>query len=233
MTVQETKATVVQTTPLTDSILQVTLEPEHYIDYQAGQYLELLFGDFAPCYSIANAPLGSHRYELHIRHRQDNPADQRLLNEMKQQGTLTLRAPFGVCSLAHLAPEKPILFITGGTGYAPVNAMIEQLLASSDTRRFELIWGARTQGDLYLDEKVIKWHNHVQRFQYMSLLSSQDTQSLASVAIARHASDLHDWQIVISGPFDMVYSTRDELVAYGFPLDSLYSDAFQFEGKIK
>lgn len=232
MTVQETKAIIAQTTPLTDSILQVTLAPKHYIEYQAGQYLELLLNDFTSYYSIANAPLGSHHYELHIRHRYDNPADQRLLNEMKRQGELILRAPFGVCSLEHLDPAKPILFITGGTGYAPVNAMIEQLLASGDPRRFELIWGARTQSDLYLDEKVIQWHNHVQQFQYMSLLSSQDTQTLASVAIARHALDLCDWQIVISGPFDMVYSTRDQLVAHGLPLDNLYSDAFQFEDKV-
>lgn len=232
MTNQETKATVVQTVPLTDTILQLILAPDHYIDYQAGQYLKILLGDLTPCYSIANAPLGSHHYELHIRHSHDNPSDQRLLNEIKQQGTLTLRAPFGVCSLKHLDPIKPILFITGGTGFAPVNAMIEQLVASGDARRLELIWGARTQSDLYLDEKVKQWHNHVQQFQYMSLLSSQDTQTLASVALSHHALDLHDWQIVISGPFDMVYSTRDQLVAHDFPLDNLYSDAFQFEDKV-
>ena len=38
-------------------------------------------------------------------------------------------------------PQRPILFIAGGTGFAPVKAMIEQLLANSDLRPFELFWG--------------------------------------------------------------------------------------------
>ena len=56
---QETKARVVQMMPLTDTILQLVLLPEHYIAYQAGQYLQLLCGDSAIYYSIANAPLGT------------------------------------------------------------------------------------------------------------------------------------------------------------------------------
>lgn len=232
MTIQTTKATVVHMTPLTDTILQLVLAPEHYIDYQAGQYLQLVIGDAELCYSIANAPLGSHQYELHIRHSLDNPTDLRLLEEIKQKGMLTLRAPFGVCDFKHLDPVKPILFIAAGTGFAPVNAMIEQLLVLGEARRFELLWSARTQSDLYLDEKVKQWQNHVQQFQYLPLLSSaSDKQTPASVVLSRYAASLQDWQIVICGPFDLVYSTRDQLVAQGVSLDNLYSDAFQFEDK--
>ena len=231
MTTRETTATVVQMTPLTDTILQLVLAPEHYIEYQAGQYLQLLLGDTELCYSIANAPLGSHQYELHIRHSQDNPADLRMLDEIKQKGAIRLRAPFGVCHFNHLDPIKPILFIAAGTGFAPVNAMIEQLLVLGEARRFELLWSARTQSDLYLDEKVKQWQNHVHHFQYVSLLSSHDKQTPASVVLSRHAASLQDWQMVISGSFDLVYSTRDQLVAHGVSVDNLYSDAFQFEGK--
>ncbi len=232
MKTQTTKATVVQMTPLTDTILQLVLAPEHYIEYQAGQYLQLLLGDAELCYSIANAPLGSHQYELHIRHSPDNPADLRLLEEIKQKGMLTVRAPFGVCDFQHLDPIKPILFIAAGTGFAPVNAMIEQLLVLGEARRFELLWSARTQSDLYLDEKVKQWQNHVHQFEYLPLLSSSsDKQTPASIVLSRYAASLQDWQIVICGPFDMVYSTRDQLVAHGVSLDNLYSDAFQFEDK--
>lgn len=231
MTIQKTTAQVVQVAPLANGILQLHLAPKNYIEYQAGQYLEILLGDTSAYYSIANAPLGSHQYELHIRHSPENSLEEHLLMEMKRKGKLTLRAPFGTCDLAHLDPNKPILFIAGGTGYAPVNAMIEQLLASGTTRSFALIWGARTQSDLYLDEKVKQWQNHVQQFQYQSLISSQNKQTLASLALSNRALDLPNWQIVISGPFDMVYSTRDELVNHGIGSDNLYSDAFQFEGK--
>jgi len=226
-----TLAHVERVAPLTDSILQVILTPEEYIDYDAGQYLQILLGEDAFSYSIANAPLGAHKYELHIRHSRDNPYAQTLLAEIKQQGAVTIRLPLGECDLSRIDPQKPILFIAGGTGFAPIKAMIEQLLATGETRLFELFWGARSQSDLYMDEKVQHWQTHVTQFQYFSLASETSKETLASLVLARHTQDINDWQIVISGPFDMVYSTRDLLVAHGALPENLFSDAFNFEIK--
>lgn len=224
-------AQVEKISPLTDSIVQLVLAPDEYVDYQAGQYLQILLGEETLSYSIANAPLGSHHYELHIRHSRDNPSNQLLFAHIKEQGSVSIRLPFGQCSVEHLDAQRPILFIAGGTGFAPVNSMIEQLLASDDPRPFELFWGARSQSDLYLDEKVKSWEAHVHRFKYCSLLSDESKESLASAVLARHSKDIGEWQIVISGPFDMVYSTRDVLVSKGVLETHLFSDAFSFESK--
>ncbi|CAM2740727.1 NAD(P)H-flavin reductase [Legionella worsleiensis] len=217
--------------PLTDSITQLVLNPAQYVPYQAGQYLQIILGDEEMSYSIANAPLGSHKYELHIRHSLENSSNQRLFAHIKEHGEITIRLPFGNCSMNHLDKERPILFIAGGTGFAPVKAMIEHLLATNDQRCFELIWGARSRSDLYLDEKVIHWQNHASHFKYCSLLSNESNETLASCAISRHSDDLGEWQIVLSGPFDMVYSTRDVLVDYGVAPAHLFSDAFAFESR--
>lgn len=225
-----TKAHIEQINPLTDSILQLILNPAEYIDYHAGQYLQIISGDDAFSYSIANAPLGSQTYELHIRHSSDNPYTQRLLAEIKQHGVVTIRLPLGICDLTHMDPTKPLLFIAGGTGFAPIKAMIEQLLADGKGRSLELFWGARTQSDLYMNEKVTDWQTHARHFQYFSLLSDTNPTTLASMVSGRHPKDLNDWQIVISGPFDMVYNTRDQLLAKGARIENLFSDAFQFEG---
>jgi CDP-4-dehydro-6-deoxyglucose reductase len=225
------KAHVEQIAPLTDSIMQLVLTPEEYVDYYAGQYLQILFGEEAFSYSIANAPLGSHKYELHIRHSIENPYNQRLFAYIKEHGSVMISLPFGECSLECLDEHKPILFIAGGTGFAPIKAMIEQLLSNGDQRAFELFWGARMQNDLYMDEKVNSWQTHVSRFKYFSSLSEENTEPLVSIVLGRHPKDLEDWQIVISGPFDMVYSTRDALVQHGVPVENLFSDAFSFEMK--
>ncbi|KTC85041.1 NAD(P)H-flavin reductase [Legionella brunensis] len=222
-------AQVESVTPLTDSILQIILKPAKYMDYQPGQYLQVLSADGELSYSIANAPLGSHQYELHIRHSQDNPANQQLLAEIKQKGTVRIRVPQGGCHLNKLQMSKPILFIAGGTGFAPIKAMIEQLLATGDKRAFELFWGARSQSDLYMDEKVMQWQAHVEHFHYFSLLSNTSKETLASVILDHHSQDLQQWQIVIAGPFDMVYAIRDILVSHGVPREQLFSDAFAFE----
>ncbi|MGC1183306.1 NAD(P)H-flavin reductase [Legionella sp.] len=225
------KAHIEQITPLTDSITQLILIPEEYVDYQAGQYLQILLGEEALSYSIANAPLGSRKYELHIRHNPENFCMQRLFAHIKKEESVTINLPFGDCSLEHLEVHRPILFIAAGTGFAPVKAMIEQLLFNADRRSFELFWGARMQNDLYMDEKVTQWQAHVSGFHYFSSLSAENSQPLISFVVARHLADLNDWQIVISGPYDMVYSTRDALIEYGVEPEHLFSDAFSFLSK--
>lgn len=231
MNQQRIKASVEQINPLTDSITQLLLTPEPYVDYHAGQYLQVLLGEEAYSYSIANAPLGSHKYELHIRHSLENPYTQRLFAQIKAQGCIYLNVPFGECSIERLDPQRPILFIAGGTGFAPVKAMIEHLLAHADPRSFELFWGARMQNDLYMDEKVSSWQAHVSRFKYFSSLSTEHAKPLVHLVLDRHKHDLTDWQMVISGPFDMVYSTRDVLLQQGIAAEQLFSDAFSFENK--
>ncbi|KTD18691.1 CDP-6-deoxy-delta-3,4-glucoseen reductase [Legionella lansingensis] len=228
---QLTIAQVEQVNPLTDSILQVMLKPEKYIDYQAGQYLQIISADEELSYSIANAPLGSHHYELHIRHSQENVGNQQLLADIRKKGAVRIRVPLGSCHLTRLSANKPILFIAGGTGFAPIKAMIEQLLATGDKRSFELFWGARSQSDLYMDEKVMQWQAHVEHFRYFSLLSNTSKETLASVILDHHANHLQNWQIVIAGPFDMVYVIRDVLLRHGVKREQLFSDAFDFETK--
>jgi CDP-4-dehydro-6-deoxyglucose reductase len=217
--------------PLTDSVLQLHLVPDTYIDYQAGQYLQILFQEETLSYSIANAPLGSHKYELHIRHSLNNPINQALLAEIKSKGCLTLRLPLGVCRLSDLSRENALIFIAGGTGFAPIKAMIEQLLMDADPRNFELYWLARSQSDLYLDSMVDAWQSHVKTFRYFSLLSGNTQDKLITLLNARHQKDFAGKQFVISGPFDMVYHLRDKLTALGVSEKAIFSDAFSFEQK--
>ena len=220
------QARVESITPLTDSILQLILKPDTYIDYEAGQYLQIIYNNEAFSYSIANAPLGSHQYELHIRHTRDSLKNQPLLAEIKRTGVVTLRVPMGECSVNHLHPDKPILFIAGGTGFAPIKAMIEQLLVEGGGRPFELFWGARSKSDLYLDDKVLHWQAHVSHFKYFPQLSENNQMPLVDMVLKRHSQDINDWQIVISGAFDMAYSIRDALIAQGVLPEHLFSDAF-------
>lgn len=114
MTDKIIQAQVEDISPLTDSIVRLVLMPDEYVDYQAGQYLQILFANDAFSYSIANAPLGSHRYELHIRHSQDNDYHQSLLAHIKQYGSLRLRLPLGECSIDQLHPKNPFYSLPAG-----------------------------------------------------------------------------------------------------------------------
>lgn len=231
MEVKAIKAVVTQVSPLTDTILQVFLQPETYVDYQAGQYLQIIHENENLSFSIANAPLGAKQYELHIRHCRENRLSQSLLRTMQEEGAVSLYLPFGDCRLDKLRQDREIIFVAGGTGFAPVKAMIEQLLANSDPRPFTLFWSARSKSDLYMDEKLGQWQAHVNHFHYHTLLSSQNRSAMFELIRGHLTKAFDQYQFVLSGPFEFVYALRDALVGAGVERGQLYSDAFDFEKK--
>lgn len=229
MQASKTLAKIIAMEPLTDTIVRVKLEPKTYIPYEAGQYLQILTVNGPISYSIANAPLGAHHYELHIRHCPNNQTSVDLLSDMKREGLVEIELPLGDCTLTQVQKDKAIIFVAAGTGFAPIKAMIEERLAQGVSKPFELYWGARTQSDLYLDERVLHWQKHVSYFRYYSLISSENKITLLDCIKAQHPADLCEHQFVINGPFEMVYALRDDLLLLGVEGASMYSDAFSFE----
>ena len=221
-------AEIIKIVPFTNTIIQVYLKTKHYIPYQAGQYLELRAGVESNFFSIANAPLGQDFYELHIRH-DKSISSQNLLKHIENHQSIEIRLPFGQTDFAHLKPQRPILFVAGGTGFAPIKAIIEKLLFQDDPRLFELYWGAQDMSDLYWQSHLKEWQHDVKTFSYLSLSTGQKSYNMFDELLARHQDTLKDKQVLISGAFEMVYKGRDLLLAQGMKKDFIYSDAFDFE----
>jgi CDP-4-dehydro-6-deoxyglucose reductase len=204
---------------LTPQLTQLILAPTIYIPYQAGQYLKLQLPNnpHPYSYSIANAPNAEQTYELHIRHGIE-PA------ELTCNTMLTLELPFGSCTLAALDPTLPMVLVAGGTGFAPIKALLEQLQQEHTTQPRLLIWRTKNQDELYLDDLVKTWQHNDPGLLYYPQFTREPIHAL----VEKYAP-LSSWQFVLAGPFDMVYNLRDELVAAGIPRARLHSDAFAFE----
>ncbi len=224
-----TSAQVREISVVSPQLTKLILAPTCYIPYQAGQYLQILLPDnpHGYSYSIANAPNSAQTYELHIRHGAEHTGNQHLIDYLHTHTALSLELPFGKCTLQALDSQLPILFIAGGTGFAPIKAMLEQLHLKSSTQKHTLIWRANNPADLYAEPLVKTWQNTHPEFAYYPQFNREPIQSF----LATHAPPmlLSDWQIVLAGPFDMVYSIRDELIAANVPRHQLHSDAFAFE----
>ena len=221
----ETSARVLQKRLITPQLTKLILAPTPYLPYQAGQYLTLFLPNNAHGYhySIANTPNREKTYELHIRHDADNQGNQYLIDHMQLDTPIRLQLPFGDCTLLALDRHLPILFIAGGTGFAPIKAMLEQLQHEGCTQTTTLIWRAKYPRDLYLAELVEDWQRSHSWFHFIPQHSRASIQSLVPLTTT--------WQIILAGPFDMVYNIRDELIAAGVPATRLHSDAFAFEKK--
>ena len=220
-------ASVLEIINLTSSVLQVTLQPERYIDYYAGQYLEIVIGSEVFAYSLANSPCGQKVYILHMRHRTDNPIPDLVLQALDQT-TIKIRVPIGDCHLNVLDPLLPLVCIAGGSGITPIKAMLDQLAQARDTRQIHLFWGARFQEDFYLQASIDQWALQLDDFNSLLQLSELDQAPLI-YAVLEQAPDLKRAQIVLSGPFAMVYHARDVLINAGVLAKHLFADAFYFE----
>lgn len=222
-------AKVEKINPLSNTIVQMLIQPAHYVAYQAGQYLQLRFRDYKAYFSIANAPMGAKYYELHIRHDHTHTFTKNLLEHLQAHGTVEIQCPLGECHLQKLDKQRPIIFIAGGTGFAPIKAMIESLLFVDDHRQWECYWGAKAQSDLYWQMPLQQWKGNVNRFSHLSMLTGRQSYQLMNEILQRHSQDLLEYQFVIAGSFDMVYQFRDQLVANHVLAKHIYSDAFAFE----
>lgn len=218
--------------PLTDTIILLLLQPvdNKRFDYTAGQYIKIVTADGRQMpFSIANAPLGARQIELHIRHTEANAYSNYLLNEIKRTGLLTITGPFGHC-IYQQKSTRPCILMAGGTGFAPMKAIIEQALANGDNHPKHLYWGVKTVSDLYLDELPQQWAKAVPDFQYTPVLSTtnnrlwQGRTGLVHEIIAQDHPSLANYQVYAAGAPDMVFAALKTFQALGLKKGLMYSD---------
>lgn len=221
-------ASIVSIDPLSETILRISLKPEHYIPYQAGQYLQILSSEESLFYSIANAPLGAHQYEIHMRHHANHPAHQHLLTEIRTQGKVPLFLPLGNCHVGQFNRKTPTLLIAQGTGFAPMKAIIEQWLADEMMPPTVLCWIARTPEDWYLNDLVQHWLPVVPQLRYYPCLSETPLDELVKKLTLFAGFPLSELQVILAGPFDRMCNIRQEMIQ-AHPLNHLqfFSDAFE------
>lgn len=226
---------VVRIEALTDTILQVFAEPQSdkdKLDYQAGQYIEIHLDGQARPFSIANAPLGSGRLEFHLRHSLDNDFINQLFSQLEKSNELIISGPLGNCTFPD--NDKPILFIAGGTGFAPYKALIEYALAKHKSNPVHLVWGANNLSDLYLHSIAEKWQQHIEHFDYLpSLLSApsdghwQGNIGYVTDVIKDRFADgdaIKHFSIYIAGPFEMIEQTKKTLCNLGAERSQIFTD---------
>ena len=226
---------VEQVYPLTDSIIQLFIQPENEsLTYAAGQYVDVILknGEQAP-FSIANAPLGSALLELHIRHLPETAFNNQLLFDIKNQRHITISHAKGNCTYKQLDNNKPIIFLAGGTGFSPIKAIIEQALAAGLQQAMYLYWGARKANDLYLENLAQHWDNSIEHFHYIPVLSEandswQGRRGLVHEAVLEDVNDLSPFQVFTAGPIEMVIKAKTTFCEIGLDKKNIYSDTFEF-----
>ncbi|NUZ07943.1 FAD-binding oxidoreductase [Piscinibacter koreensis] len=214
------------------SLLQLRLPAGQRAKFRAGQYLQVLLDDgSARCYSMANPPQESDAVTLHIRH----VAGGRFSTQVGQLApgdTLRVELPFG--SVALQDSERPIVFVAGGTGFAPVKSIIDDMARRKLVRPITLIWGARTPDGIYLAAAVERWKKQwPQSFRFIPALSDVPAEDAGDAfcgrvdeALAASCGELAGHEVYCCGSPPMVAAVREAALAKGLAHADFHADVF-------
>lgn len=230
-------ARVARKIPLAHDVIGLHLKlPEgQRLQFLAGQYVDILLKDGRRrAFSLANPPFADEYLELHVRHVPGGEFSHYVFHEMHEKALLRIRGPLGSFFLREQS-KRPLLFIAGGTGFAPVKGIIEYALERGIQRPMHLFWGVRARRDLYMHELATKWateHAHVHYFPVLSEPADEDRWSghigWVHEVLLRQFPDPAPFDVYASGPPVMVHAVRDSLLARGFDPSRLFSDAFEY-----
>jgi len=200
--------------------------------WQSGQYLDVMLpGERRRSFSLANPPHDSALLELHVRRAPGGAFSEQVFSTLREGSLLRIEGPLG--QFVYRAGGRPLLLVGGGTGYAPLKAMLRQVLEKDTGRDVTLFWGARTTADLYEDAWLRELGGRHANFRYVSVLSNQPAigpheSGLVHEAVVRHATGLAESDIYAAGPPAMIDAVRAALPAQGADPERIYIDSFDY-----
>lgn len=215
--------------------LVLKLPQAQRLQYVAGQYIDVLLRDGKKrSFSIANAPTESgDAIELHIRHQPGGAFSEQVIAQLRLKSILRIEGPFGQFYWRENAGRIPVL-VAGGTGFAPIKALIEDRLARTEKTPLHLYWGIRASRDMYMPELLQSWQHVHDNFTFIPVQSEPSTNpEWRGRRGWVHENVFADWpdcsqlDVYSCGPPPMIRALRDGALARGLPPDRFFCDPFE------
>lgn len=210
------------------------------IEFQAGQYINIVLEDRERrAFSFTTAPEASDLIELHIKLIPGGAFTTYVFNAMKPGDVLRCEGPLGSFHLRE-DNERPIIFVAGSTGFAPVKSMVEYAFQVGLKRKMYLYWGVRSLKDMYMKELPERWAREHDNFIFAPILSEPAPEDnwtgrtgRVHEAILQDFPDLAGSEVYACGSVNMVETVHTEFLKKGMAEDRCFSDAFNFAPHIK
>ncbi len=231
---KEYRARVVKMEKLTYDVMRVLLKlPEgQQIPFKAGQYINIILDDGQRrAFSFANPPHEAEFVELQIRLMKGGLFTTHVFEKMKEGDEVRFEGPIGDFSLRE--SQRPIVFVAGATGFAPVKSMVEDAFKRGLKREIHLYWGVKQLRDLYLPDLPQQWARDHANFHFIPVLSDPAPEDvwngrtgLVHEAILEDFPELKGHEIYACGSVRMVEAIFPFLKNHGAEDGACFSDAF-------
>lgn len=220
--------------------LYLRLPAVERMQFLPGQYIDILLADnHRRSFSLANPPHDDALLELHVRNVPGGLFSKEVFQHLPVGTLLRIQGPLGTFFLREDS-SRSIIMIAGGTGYAPIQAMLRHLFERGKGRKIVFYWGARAARDLYADARLKEWMRSQPHFRYVPVLSEpmpEDRWSgctgFVHQAVLKDFPDLSGHDVYLSGPPPMVQAARAAFPGHGADPLRMYSDSFDFPAEVR
>lgn len=229
-------AEVVDHQRLSWDLAVVRVQPSESVPYRAGQYVSVetpqrprLWRYLSP----ANAPRSDGMMEFHVRAVPGGWVSRAIVGHAQVDDTWRIGPPMGRISVDR-ERDKAVVMIAGGTGVAPMRAMIEELAKYGTNPDVRLFFGGRTPDDLYDLDHLLNtaatnpWLTVVPVLENdPGAVAGAEHGTLADVVTRLGAWDDHE--VLVCGSPAMIRATVSRMLVAGTPLDRIRYDPFTLD----
>jgi NAD(P)H-flavin reductase/hemoglobin-like flavoprotein len=224
-------AEVVQVDRVDGDIAVVTMAPDRVLPYEAGQHLTLQTPRWPHVwrpYSIACRPREDGLITLHVKAVPGGWVSRALVHNTQPGDELILGPAMGTMTLPG-AGDRDLLCVAGGTGLAPIKAILEQAVRDSaaTARQIYLFYGARKREQLYDLKDLWRLADAYHGLQLAPVASDDPAFNGMQGNVGRVAARYmphSDCEAYVAGPAEMVRETIRVLVRAGIPRERVHYD---------
>jgi len=218
---------------VTPTIYKVRMETPGSVEYRAGQCFEWVVPGVKPnrMYSAANRP-GDTAIEFHVRVYPGGKVGAFVMESLSAGQSMQIVGPFGNFGLS-ASDWRPSICIAGGTGLAPIRAILDQAFARGDNRPIHFFYGARSQDELYCLDAMSAWVAKHPNFTFTPVLSDEPVDSgwngergLVTDVVAAQLRDAFGLEAYLCGPPAMIDAAVAVLAEGGFSESDIHADRF-------
>lgn len=174
-------------------------------DYRAGQYIAIKWGKHKRKLFSMATPSQNGLLELHIRRHPDGEFTEWLFKSANTGALLGIEGPFGDFQWQSWANQSVVMVATG-TGFAPIKALLTEHLEHHNGAAVELIWGARSEDDIYDLAALKALADTYPYFHYTLVISDQETSepSFRTGNLFEHLPSLDNVDIYACGAPEVI-----------------------------
>ncbi|HEY1974326.1 MAG TPA: FAD-binding oxidoreductase [Pseudonocardia sp.] len=216
-------------------VAKVQVQTGQPIPYRAGQYLSVetprrprLWRYLSP----ANAPREDGVIEFHVRAVEGGWVSRAIVAHTDRGDTWRIGPPMGRLGVDR-ASGRDLLMVAGGTGLAPIKAILEDMAQWRENPRTEIFVGGRRWEDLYDLDSLRQmsytnpWLNVVPVVEENESVTGAEHGTLADVVTRYGAWKDHD--VVVCGSPGMIRATVSRMLVAGTPLGQIRYDPFTMD----